>query len=580
MSLKSKKGKILTIILVLLLVVAGGVGGYFLFRNYIKDNELIFDYEKGEIANSRVESAQYEPDINKFIENNPNSEQVTQSIKGDSDNVVALSSSPTSGVNMTVEEFSELVDEYGTIENYAGAGKYLGYDIYEIKNEIAYVTKTVPAFNQWFRMPTMRENEGYVSIPYYEGWAYYLELNLDPLVLSITRVCWCTRSAYLDFENKTIVEDHDDGTSFVQYEIMKTNYYNDENGDEVVECFIYSVGVDNVENGGTCNTKESDYFPFEYQYLKNVKDKTLIKYHITVATRYADNDSVMEDFDFGEYNNSGMDIRGLNPYGVRREFTIINYDGYVNIDLTKIDQNFATLDNLIADGSVSFDISSLNIQRLVKNIGLSQEEYTSSNSAYQLMDKIAKQIIDNFEIKNNWAKIYKDSTEAIEIELIKGPFYGQKLPFSYLRSRIGFYGKTKINYDCDVSITNPNLLKRGAEYSLSLALKSEEDLYIIATDYHTLELNTEMSYIQSYINWGELTGINIDKDGEYTLVIVFTQKINGKDVVILDTNEPAYITTFMGFDIPDTIDSNNVTHSYSTKGVGGKLVVTVSSNNG
>ena len=60
---------------------------------------------------------------------------------------------------MTVEEFSELVDEYGTIENYAGAGKYLGYDIYEIKNEIAYVTKTVPAFNQWFRMPTMRENE-------------------------------------------------------------------------------------------------------------------------------------------------------------------------------------------------------------------------------------------------------------------------------------------------------------------------------------------------------------------------------------------------------------------------------------
>ena len=67
---------------------------------------------------------------------------------------------------------------------------------------------------------------------------------------------------------------------------MKTNYYTDTNGDEVVECFIYSVGVDNVKKGGTCNTNTEDYHPFEYQYLKNVKDKSLIKYHITAAERY------------------------------------------------------------------------------------------------------------------------------------------------------------------------------------------------------------------------------------------------------------------------------------------------------
>jgi len=73
-------------------------------------------------------------------------------------------------------------------------------------------------------------------------------------------------------------------------------------------------------------------------------------------------------------------------------------------------------------------------------------------------------------LKNNWAQIYKDSTGAIKIDFIKEPFYGQELPLSYLHSGISFYGGTKINYDCDVSNTNPVLLEQGIDYSLSLAL--------------------------------------------------------------------------------------------------------------
>lgn len=573
--LKTTKGKIVAVVLALVLIA--GVGGYFILKNF---NKLVYDYEKGAIANARVESAQYVPDINKYIENNSGLGSTVETLNLNN-TVVPLSFNTevqtfTRDTNMSIEDFSQLVGEYRTIKNYAGAGKYLGYDIHEIKNEIAYVSKNVPAFNQWFRMPNMREEQGYVAIPYYENWAYYLEMDEEDK-LSITRVCWCTRSAYLDFDNKKVIEYHDDGTSFVQYEVMKMNYYTDSNGDEVVECFIYSVGVDNVKNGGTCNKNKSNYYPFEYQYLKNVKDKSLIKYHITAANRYSNNNPAMSEFDFGSSNNSGMDIRGLNPYGVRREFTILNYDGYTNIDLTKIDQRFATLDNQTADGSVNFDISNLNIQNLVNNIGLSHDEYTSCGNAYQLMDKVAKQIIDNFELKNNWAQIYKDSTDAIEVDLIKGPFYGQELPFSYLRSTIGFYGGSEIDYNCDASIVNPTLLERGAKYSLSLALKSNENLYIIATNYRTLVNNSKKSHIMANLSGVDLTGINIDKDGEYTLVIVFTQKIDGEDVVILDTNEPAYITRFMGFDIPDTVDENGVTHFYSAKSAGGKLVVTVSS---
>ena len=155
---------------------------------------------------------------------------------------------------------------------------------------------------------------------------------------------------------------------------MKTNYYVDENEKEVVECFIYSVGIDNVKNGATCNTNTSDYYPFEYQYLKNVEDTSLIKYHITSAVRYSSNDSGVSDFNFNG-DNSAMDIRGLTPYGIRREFTIANYDGYTTVDLTKVDQQFATLNNPEYDGVVNFNMNSNNIKELVKNIGLSNSEY-------------------------------------------------------------------------------------------------------------------------------------------------------------------------------------------------------------
>jgi hypothetical protein len=430
----------------------------------------------------------------------------------------------------------------------------------------------------------MREKQGYVSIPYYEGWAYYLEMDENER-LSITRVCWSTRSRYLDFETGAVVEEHVDETSFVQYEIMKTNYYTDTNGDEVVECFIYSVGVDNVKNGGDCNTNTEDYHPFEYQYLKNVKDKSLIKYHITAAKRYSDDEVADLGFDDG-----GMDIRGLTPYGSRREFTIINYDGYVNIDLTKIDQKFATLDNPTADGSVNFDIESANIQNLVENIGLSEEVYVSTDSAYDLMDKIAKQIIDNFEIKNNWANIYKDSTDAIEIDLIKGQFYDKDILISGVSVYVSCrdWDKSGIEFDCSADVYDMSKFDVNKEYSLSMALRNREtgNLYIVATCYNLLEevyyngstTDTYFRLKQTYLDL-DSSVINIEEDGVYDITCVLTVKENNEDVVLFDTLEVAYLIQFHGLIIPNSIDSNDVEHAYAVESTGGKIVVTVSSVN-
>ena len=540
------KKVIISIILAVALII-GSVGGYYIYKKTSK--KIIYDYEKGAIASKKVDGAQYTPDMDKYLE--------VQSTA-----VTAMSIS-------TEQEFADLIDKYATIENYSGAGKYLGYDIYEIKEEIQFVVDNVPAFNQWFRMPTMREKEGYLSIPYYEWWAYYLEMNDN--ILSITRVCWSTRSSYLDpNDNYTVIEEHDDGSSFIQYEVMKTNYYINEDNDEVVECYLYSVGVDHVKNG--VNTNTNDYYPFEYQYLKNVKDKSLIKYHITVSDR--------------EYRGA-MDIRGLNPYGVKREFLIVNYDGYTNIDVTEINQKFANLANPNNSGSVGYDMESDNVKLLVKNVGVSEEDYNSSTDEKDLIDKISKQIINNFEIKNNWPSIYAESSDAIEIKQIKGPFYGQKLPISDIYVYVGCRGhyKEEIEFDAGADIYDQTLIDINKEYSLSMALRERTTgrLYIIATSYSKPEKtyyngsDTEYYYRFTGTNLDLNASVIQDTDGVYDVTCVLTEKVGEKDKILLDTLEIGYLRQYYGLIIPDSVDNNGITHHYSCKSNGGKLTIIVTS---
>ena len=531
-----------------------------------KKKKLDYNFQLGEMAVDKVENAQYTPDIDKYFEVN------APEVIAQADAMSVLSDS-------TAEDFTKLIDEYATVRNYAGAGKYLGYDIYEIKDEVRFVVEKVPAFNQWFRMPIMREEEGFASIPYYESWAYYLEYNEETKVLSITRVCWATRSQYLDFENKKSVEDHEDGSSFIQYEIMKTNYLETKD-DEIVECFIYSVGIDNVKGGdGYYNKNEKDYYPFEFQYLRNVKDKSMVKYHITVANRYRDDAS---------FDDGGMDIRGLNPYGVRREFTIVNYDGYTDIDVTKIDQKFATLNEPTNNGAVNFDVKSGNIAILLDAIGYKED--VSDLGQKELLDKISKYIIDNFEIKNNWATIYKEQAQAVEVETINGPFYAKNM----ILEGVGAYAscrnhyKDKIEFSASADIRDISAFDLQKEYSLSMAFKSTKtgEIYIVGTDYQKIEsVKYNGSATDYYYRFAgsdiELdtseVAMAIDTDGTYELVCVLTVKENGQDAILFDPLERAYLMQYYGLNIPDRVDKDGVTHKYKVSGTGKKLEITVTS---
>ncbi|MDE7168138.1 MAG: hypothetical protein K2O28_04740 [Clostridia bacterium] len=552
---KFKSGFAAIVLAIVLVFSALPFAGCSLFKH------LNYDYGRGEIAAAKVENAQYTPDMDKYIAANK--------VQARSRNVAAKTTS---------EDFTALINEYATVRSYAGSGKYLGYDIYEIKEEIKFVVEQVPAFNQWFRMPTMREAQGFINIPYYENWAYYLEMNEETSMLSITRVCWSTRCHYLDFENQKSVEDHADGSSFIQYEIMKINYLETET-DELVECFIYSVGIDNVKRNTHYNSNTADYYPFEFQYLRNVKDKSMVKYHITVAERYRYDES---------FDEGGMDIRGLTPYGVRREFTVVNYDGYTDIDVTKIDQKFATLNAPENDGYVDFDVNSNNIKILTDAIGYN-EKY-SNTSPKELLDGISKHAIDNFEIKNNWATIYKEQDSAVSVDTIQGPFYGKDIWLSDVYTYVSCRGhdQDEIEFDAGADIYDTSKFNIKKEYSLSFALRSRETgkLYILATDYNPLEKtfyngsNTEYYYRLKQTSYDlNSSVICVDEDGTYDVTCVLTAKNNGKDEILFDTLEVAYMRGYYGLIIPDSVDANGVTRKYTVSGICGKLTIKVTSEN-
>lgn len=565
--------KIISKICIFLLVstlLIGTLSGCNLFKKKLK-----YDEEAGVKAVTVVNNAQYKPDLDKFKVAN-SSDTMPLSYR----NLATIEEND----ELTIQEFNALVDKYATIESYSGAGKYLGYDIHEIKAEIAYVVDQVPAFEQWFKLPSMRNEQGFISIPYNEGWKYYVEWQGE--MLSITRVCNATRSSYLDFNRHVSIEKYYDEeglevSAFVQYEVMKTNYYLDKNGDEVVECYIYTVGVDKavVVDGGRFNENETDYHPFEYQYLKNVKDKQFMKYHITASPRYS------EDSSFGF---AGMDIRGLTPYGIRRELMIVDYNGYKNVEVLDIDQRFATLDNSDLNGAVDFDTSSNSAKALASFIGLDATEYEKIDDAKQLMDLFAHKEIDDFELKNEWKDIYSHSNEAIEAEAVEGPFYGKEMPIKdlnlYVSCRSHKYDE--IEFNAYANVTDKSKINANDSYSLSMALRNKKTgkLHIIADKYQKVE-EVEYNYGPWYegeketywrFSRGDIklsaSKLQLAEEGEYDITCVLIH--NGE--IMFDTLSVAYLRSYVGLEIAD-YELGGVTYSYYVSSAGGKITITVTS---
>ena len=204
-----------------------------------------------------------------------------------------------------VFDMERLLSELAIIEG-NGAGKYLGYEVDEIKTEMYNIVNRAPWTDEWFRVPRAQE-----GTDYYSNWAYLIENDLAYNFLAITRISWKTRASYYDSETGREIEDDDNGEVVLQYNVMRTEYYMEEDT-EIVE----------VEMLDIAQVRGQDYF-MAYQSLKNAEDKYFIKYNIEAKPR----------------TRQGYAMDTQTPYGANREFSYMTY-GNSDFDLLQIEQRY------------------------------------------------------------------------------------------------------------------------------------------------------------------------------------------------------------------------------------------------
>jgi len=317
------KIRLLAVVVSLLLVVGmiGTLSGCSLFRR-----RPSLDSERGAIVLDRVTNAQYIPDIENLIDVNSLQAQALEFVE-QSSNFVSFreenqnDSQEVYVAAMDLEDFVNLQENLARIE-VVGAGT--DYDIFKIRDEIQFVLNTVPAFNQWFIMPTMRADQGFVAIPYYEGWSYYIDASDDMREITITRISWFTRFSVWDFENNRSYESNRRRGTY-QFQVMQTRYYFDNLGREVVEALVLNVGV-----------IYGVHHPLNIQFLRNVENTSFSKFYVTLAERISGRRSIPCPLE-GRYYD-GWDVRGIHPTGIRLDFTQLDYTDDGEIQLLRIMQ--------------------------------------------------------------------------------------------------------------------------------------------------------------------------------------------------------------------------------------------------
>lgn len=357
----SKARKTLKIFLITLLIGIFSIASYigYEYVSYQLRTRYTLNHELGSIARSVVNNAQYLPDSDLIFGYNnsysvENSPRLSTSQFPDEIWDIINGGNREIDYDVDQESFNEIIDQIGNIGDYGGAGKYLGYSIYELRYELNYLLKYFPIFDQWFQMP----HNYYIphkTMNYMGNYSYKITSNEDTSHLTINRVCWTTRASYYDSSRDMIIEDND-GLYFdkngkpkfkkvhlnnktYQREIMQIDYYF-ENGKEVVECKIYDVLMIN-----------NDDYPIAFEYIKNVKDTSLTNYKILFRDRlgtrtfYGTKDT--EDYGYaagkGPYSDDGYDIDSNVETGIEREFLQLNYTNSNDISILRVNQTNESL---------------------------------------------------------------------------------------------------------------------------------------------------------------------------------------------------------------------------------------------
>ena len=184
--IKSKKGIVITIILIAVLIV-GAVAGYFIYRNYSWKKS--YDVETGMIVKNRVAKAQYLPNLNLLVGRSHSSINSASNSAGESYCMTDLA--------FTLNDYKKIERELAAI---TGSSTRLDTSIEEIKKEIYTVLDLVPVFDKWFRLPYFSDEEnGYYSNYYYKltaditfaahtKYTYNISVKKTGLVLTSTTI--------------------------------------------------------------------------------------------------------------------------------------------------------------------------------------------------------------------------------------------------------------------------------------------------------------------------------------------------------------------------------------------------------
>ena len=241
--LKTKKQKVIALILSCIFIVVAGIGGYFAYKAFFPPKSIKYNLALGSTVKERVDSAQYLPNIDLLASPDVQNSGVSST---------SLDSTETAEIKFNLNDYTEIVNDLAII---TGTATQNDKSILDIKEEISTVLEMVPAFGQWFQLPNYKKAEH--AQDGYNNFFYKFDYNNETQQISVTRMTWSyTASIYISNEDKVYSTYFDDDVK--QYQIMQASYYFTNTNKEVVECSIVDFMKFN-----------NDFYPIQCQYLKN-----------------------------------------------------------------------------------------------------------------------------------------------------------------------------------------------------------------------------------------------------------------------------------------------------------------------
>jgi len=283
---------ILTVFVVLAAAALGGLIGAEIWKNRC-------DRLYATIGYYRAQSAQYVPDLSAPAKTAGQFQSDSGGLEGVYENFGSVNT------DITFANYDEITGMLARLDNAYSPGEF---SVFGLRDEALFAFENIKVFGRWVKLKDKR----------FPGHAY----NADTECF----LSYSEKTGRLSFMRKSALEpyvwDRAAGAArkIAQDLIFKLDFYT-EGGVEIFECEIFS----------TLRDGNKDY-PRQYQYVKNVKDKSFTKYTISPLTVVANASGGAE---------AVFEIESDNPYGTERRFAQVDYSDS-SVEMLFVNQVFTS----------------------------------------------------------------------------------------------------------------------------------------------------------------------------------------------------------------------------------------------